>query len=57
MPMRRRADPFDGEEAQKQGRALSVLGLDKDIESIAQDDHIGRALQDQSLLERKKPEP
>ena len=31
-------------------RALRVLGLDRDMDAVAQDDKLGRALQDQSLL-------
>ncbi len=33
-------------------RALRVLGLDRDIDTIARDDQLGRALQDQTLLAR-----
>lgn len=31
-------------------RALSVLGLDQDIDAIARDDEAGRKLQDQALI-------
>ena len=31
-------------------RALRVLGLDGDIDAVAQDDKLGRTLQDQNLL-------
>ena len=31
-------------------RALRILGLDGDIDTVAQDDKLGRALQDQNLL-------
>jgi transcriptional regulator with XRE-family HTH domain len=31
-------------------RALRALGLDKDMDIVAQDDNLGRALQDQNLL-------
>jgi transcriptional regulator with XRE-family HTH domain len=33
-------------------RALRVLGLDRDIDMVAQDDNLGRALQDQNLLKK-----
>ena len=34
-------------------RALRALGLDGDMDSVAQDDNLGRALQDQNLLSKK----
>jgi transcriptional regulator with XRE-family HTH domain len=34
-------------------RALRVLGLDQDIDAVARDDALGRALQDQKLLSKK----
>lgn len=37
-------------------RALRVLGLDRDIDAVAQDDELGRKLQDIALLSRKSPE-
>ena len=33
-------------------RALRVLGLDKDMDAVARDDALGRALQDEHLLAR-----
>ncbi len=33
-------------------RALRALDLDKDIDTVARDDKLGRALQDQTLLAR-----
>ncbi|MDX2226769.1 MAG: helix-turn-helix transcriptional regulator [Verrucomicrobiae bacterium] len=33
-------------------RALRVLGLDRDMDAVARDDALGRALQDQSLLSK-----
>ena len=35
-------------------RALRVLGLDKDMDLVASDDVLGRALQDESLLARNR---
>jgi transcriptional regulator with XRE-family HTH domain len=34
-------------------RALRALGLDRDIDIVAQDDNLGRALQDQNLLAKR----
>jgi transcriptional regulator with XRE-family HTH domain len=35
-------------------RALRVLGLDRDIDSLAQDDELGRKLQDLDLLQPQR---
>jgi transcriptional regulator with XRE-family HTH domain len=34
-------------------RALRALGLDRDMDIVAQDDKLGRALQDQNLLAKR----
>jgi len=34
-------------------RALRALGLDKDMDIVAQDDNLGHALQDQNLLAKR----
>jgi transcriptional regulator with XRE-family HTH domain len=36
-------------------RILSALGLDKDLDALAADDHVGRRLQDLALMPPTKP--